>query len=386
MAQGLIVFDEYSVRHANKRAAELLELPSDLLSPGLSLDLFLRFQHERGDFGSGENGGDAFAKIRRRIARGQDFEGECRLPRGRIVWASSRARESGGFVVTYTDVTELRQALQESSQSSRLLREAADAMAQGMVIFGPRKIEFASAKAAALLDLPAEYLEAGRDWNDYFEFLFERGDYGTGQQAREKIDRLKNEIANSIGHRVERLSTTGRNLLIEGEPRPGGGLVVTVSDVTDSKRLQSEVKLSKQRFESIAEINSDWFWEMDADLRFVYFSDSLLEATGIDPRKLIGKRREEAVLPEVDEEVFRQHLETLRDRKPFRDFVYSRLRGDERVWLSISGNPVFDSDGQFCGYIGSGRNVSEAVVREGGLNDSLARNPQKKDLVSGTID
>ena len=35
--------------------------------------------------------------------------------------------------------------------------------------------------------------------------------------------------------------------------------------------------------EDFAEIASDWFWEMDADLRFSYFSSRLAEVAGVEP-------------------------------------------------------------------------------------------------------
>src|SRR5258706_14776413 len=60
----------------------------------------------------------------------------------------------------------------------------------------------------------------------------------------------------------------------------------------------------------------------------------------------------------------------LEARQPFRDFVYRAARSDgSLVCYKISGRPVFDANGEFRGYRGTGTNVTalrtaEAEARE----------------------
>jgi PAS domain S-box-containing protein len=122
---------------------------------------------------------------------------------------------------------------------------------------------------------------------------------------------------------------------------------------------RSDVAFQERRLHDFAESGSDWFWEMDENLRFSYFSESFEAVTGVSPEKLLGKTRAETGIPNMPVEAFNKHLSTLENQEPFRDFIHPRDKDDgTRVWLSISGKPVFSSDGRFLGYRGSGSDIT----------------------------
>ncbi len=140
-----------------------------------------------------------------------------------------------------------------------------------------------------------------------------------------------------------------------------GSVILSAFLMSGLRRRDSERRatINEQRFRDIAEMASDWFWEMDENLRVTYVSARLREITGYDIRDFRGKQRRDLVasVPESD---LRQHEETLRQRKPFRDFSYAikTKNGPPRQVLT-SGKPIFDNDGTFLGYRGSGRDISE---------------------------
>jgi len=110
---------------------------------------------------------------------------------------------------------------------------------------------------------------------------------------------------------------------------------------------RSDVAFQEQRLHDFAESGSDWFWEMDENHCFSYFSESFESVTGMSPKKLIGKTRAETGIPNMPVETFNEHLSTLENRQPFRSFIHPRDKDDgTTVWLSISGKPVFDADGR----------------------------------------
>lgn len=126
----------------------------------------------------------------------------------------------------------------------------------------------------------------------------------------------------------------------------------------DEKKLRQ----NKERFRDFAEIASDWFWATDDQLRFSYLSNQLIEATGLQPDDLIGKTRKELARVNENDVKWLQHLTDLAARRPFRDFRYEYVGQEgQSLWLSISGKPVFDEDGAFVGYRGTGTNVTAEV-------------------------
>jgi diguanylate cyclase (GGDEF)-like protein/PAS domain S-box-containing protein len=127
-------------------------------------------------------------------------------------------------------------------------------------------------------------------------------------------------------------------------------------------RLQNLEALfeSERRFYDFADAASDWFWEMDADLRFSYFSERIGETLGIDATRLLGKTRQELMDPaERTSQHWQAHLSQLQQHLPFQDFEYSMHLPDGTVhFVCISGKPVFDAEGRFMGYRGIGYDIT----------------------------
>jgi PAS domain S-box-containing protein len=141
-------------------------------------------------------------------------------------------------------------------------------------------------------------------------------------------------------------------------------------DITEEKRARERVRESEARFRDIAESAADWVWETEEDLRFTYMSPNVLQMVGVAPEWHYGKTRRDLIGGDYDPEVWDEHLRMLDERLPFRDFVYLRTGGADPRWLSVSGKPVFDGAGKFCGYRGTGRDITAMKQQEEALRDS----------------
>ncbi len=124
----------------------------------------------------------------------------------------------------------------------------------------------------------------------------------------------------------------------------------------------AEAETQESRFRALLAIASDWYWEQDEQFRFTYISSTVEGKTGIPPHTHLGKTRWELPELELTDAQWAAHRAELDAHRPFRDFVMRRLDRDGRpVYVSVSGEPVFDADGRFRGYWGVGRNVTEEV-------------------------
>ncbi len=159
----------------------------------------------------------------------------------------------------------------------------------------------------------------------------------------------------------------GTPIQIEGELRVLG----LIRDISEKITTENELRESSQRFKDFAESSSDFLWEMDADLRFSWFSSRFCEITGIAETVLLGKTRQETGIKNIDPEIWREHLLTLAKHLPFRSFVHPRTLPDGNVvWLSIDGQPRFAESGEFLGYRGIGRDITEEVTSRAALKAS----------------
>ncbi len=156
-----------------------------------------------------------------------------------------------------------------------------------------------------------------------------------------------------------------------------GGFVVLgmlLSNEQQQTFALEALRRSEERFRDIAEAASDWVWELGPDLRFSYVSPRFGELTGIDPRKIVGKRTDELGRVVTDEQSWRRHLADLDNRRPFRDFVFDFVAAGGRVHrMRVSGRPVFGVDGGFLGYRGAAADISDEVEADRRLRRSEAR-------------
>ena len=124
MAQGITVIDrDLRLVAWNRRLLELLEFPETLGREGAAFEDFIRHNALRGDYGPG----DPKEQVRTRVELAKRFEAHCveRVrPNGTVLEIRGVPLPGGGFVTTYTDITDRRRAeaaLRESEQQLRQL-------------------------------------------------------------------------------------------------------------------------------------------------------------------------------------------------------------------------------------------------------------------------
>ena len=120
-----------------------------------------------------------------------------------------------------------------------------------------------------------------------------------------------------------------------------------------------ELQRKNEMLKSLNDLASDWIWELDEQFRFSYFSSGMARIIGLDPASLLGKARWECPST-LTADGWAAHRACLEAHKPFRDLEYGALRSDgNTIFLNVSGHPVFSAQGVFCGYRGTGKNVTE---------------------------
>jgi PAS domain S-box-containing protein len=146
-----------------------------------------------------------------------------------------------------------------------------------------------------------------------------------------------------------------------------------VRDITERKRAEEELRVSEERFRTLVQFSFDVYWESDAHHRFTRqeFAEGLADAPALGAE--IGKTRWEIPYLEPDAETWRKHRETLDAHLPFRDFELARPTPDGGTrYVSVSGLPIFDELGNFVGYRGVGRHITDRKKAEETLKRSEA--------------
>jgi diguanylate cyclase (GGDEF)-like protein/PAS domain S-box-containing protein len=136
-------------------------------------------------------------------------------------------------------------------------------------------------------------------------------------------------------------------------------------DVAARQRTERALQQSEQRFRQLVAMSSDWYWEQDAELRFVNITGGIGEKGGIPPERLIGRTRWETVEGMQESAWGQAHIAKLAAREAFADLEYAtRDEYGEMRWYCVNGEPVFDEHGQFQGYRGTGTDITSRKMTE----------------------
>jgi PAS domain S-box-containing protein len=152
-----------------------------------------------------------------------------------------------------------------------------------------------------------------------------------------------------------------------------GAPLCTVLIASDISGLKRAVRSAEQRFRRMVEMSSDWYWVQDEQFRFVEVPG--LDHQGEDTDIVLGKARWEINgLAPLPEKVWEQHRAKLARHESFSDFMFLRHnKSGELRYLSVSGEPLFDEQGQFRGYHGIGKDITDRARDQKALEDSEER-------------
>jgi len=126
----------------------------------------------------------------------------------------------------------------------------------------------------------------------------------------------------------------------------------------------AELHASEARFRRLTELSSDWYWEQDKKGNFTKVFGPVYEMLGIRIDDAQNKTRDDynAQWNEVERNILEENLAAMR---PFLDFVYMRTLSDgSQQYLMVSGEPMYDLAGQFTGYRGIGKDVTDSMTNK----------------------
>jgi PAS domain S-box-containing protein len=143
--------------------------------------------------------------------------------------------------------------------------------------------------------------------------------------------------------------------------------------VTAQEQAQRALQASEAKFRALTALSSDWYWEQDAELRFIETTGRDDDRGGLTPQQHVGLRRWELPHTEPLNASWAEHEATLLAHQRF-DNLLLRRRGQDgsSSYVEVSGAPFFDADGRFGGYRGIARNITARVQAQSALEQAKA--------------
>ncbi|BDM64950.1 sensor histidine kinase [Shewanella sp. NFH-SH190041] len=134
--------------------------------------------------------------------------------------------------------------------SQDMLRGAIEHASDGMsVVDGDLNLVAWNNRYAELYRYPITFLRPGMPIADVIRFNAERGFCGAGDVA-EQVERRLAHMRRGSAHTSERHRRDGRVIKIQGNPMPGGGFVMTFSDITQYRQQEQALREINETLES----------------------------------------------------------------------------------------------------------------------------------------
>jgi PAS domain S-box-containing protein len=228
-------------------------------------------------------------------------------------------------------------------------------------------LTFVNRRTADFLGLPKDHplrlgIDIGAPWDAHIPLL-----HPDDQEESRKAwaTCLRTGEADEFSQRVRNAQGDYRWLLSRAEPlrASDGTLLMWVGlnlDIEEFKCAEQALRGSEAKFRDYAESPPDWFWEIGPDYKFTMLTE---HAFGSNAADRIGAACWDRALDlETELEKWRLLLATLESRKPFRDFIYCSMHGGgSPMYVKASGKPVFDGNGKFSGYRGTGVDTTSTM-------------------------
>jgi len=229
-----------------------------------------------------------------------------------------------------------------------------------------------SSDGIVILDQDGKVYEANQRFADMLGYTPEEArelhvwDWDT-QWTREQLL----EMVRTVGAKGDHIETYHRRkdgttidveISTNGAVCSGQKLVFCVCrDITERKQSDKALAEAEKKYKNLIEATSDLIWEVDTQGRYTFVSPKIKDLLGYEMDEVVGKKRTLDFTPKKELKKWIGRFKAVNaKRESFSGFEVLHLhKNGNPVIFEVSGSPFFDSAGNFKGYVGINKDVTE---------------------------
>jgi len=142
-------------------------------------------------------------------------------------------------------------------------------------------------------------------------------------------------------------------------------------EISARRKVEKELREEEERFRDISESAREWIWEVDSDGKYTYSSPMVEKILGYSRDEILRKHFYDLFHPDDRVNLKRESFEMFKRKRAFRNFINRNVhKNGYTVWLSTSGIPIIDAEGNHIGYRGADTDITENKKAEEQLHTS----------------
>jgi PAS domain S-box-containing protein len=333
MTDGItLIDDELRLVGWNDRMSEFMGIPRDMFREGVPVADLVDFDLAKRGLSEAERR----AKVeewRRTFSPGSASATRYRTALGREIDVRRQPMPGGGFVSTFTDVTE-RVAIERQQEATRRLLETVMDAVPAVLHVKDRELRYQMVNQRFL-----NAWSVGRDETigHTNAELFENQPARRAEERDRQVIETRQPLPFYEGSRIdpdgsELVTWTTKVPLLDGNGEVEHILTVDL-DITDRKRAEEDIKRWLQLFEDAIESLSNGFAVFDKSLRLLTCNSAYASIYGGSPPRLIGTN-----VNDLLRKLYPQ-LKSI-DGHPPGEAALSGKRGFEQIWEGRGDQPI----------------------------------------------
>ncbi|MDD2741318.1 MAG: EAL domain-containing protein [Rhodocyclaceae bacterium] len=351
---GVSVIDSsLNITMRNGQLRRMLKLPEDLSSGPIDLETLIRFNAEHGEYGPV----DVDAYVAEAMNKARHPEPHCferTRPDGTILEVKGTPLPEGGFVTSYTDITERKQA---EARIVRLLEEQRlifDNAHVGIIWAQQRRILSCNKRLADmfLFDSPQQLEgQITHLLHPSIEHWQKVGEEMYGELARKGFAQGEYEMRRQDGKPIW-IMLSGRPL--NSQNIHSGSIWVYV-DITEKREQEAQLLLAERVFAH----SSEALLITDRSGLIINVNKAFTQITGFSRDEAIGNTPRILKSDRHNDSFYREMWTTVAEKGNWEGEVWDKRKNGEQYpkWLSIT--VVRDSHGEILNYIGCFSDITE---------------------------
>jgi len=255
---------------ANKRFHEFYpHYTSDEKLHGKSFADLLRMSIAAGVISDPLAAKDPETYVAQRLAERRNETGDYERRHSPHRWSLvKRHRTTTGLtVMLFFDITERKRIEEELASKTALLEVTLENMGEGLAVFDSRQnILVFNRLMPEYLGMPMDEIGAERSVAKIARIMSQLGAYGPGD-VEDHVNTRLSSLKDPKPGENELVSPEGRLILIHHNPLPDGLVVRRYSDITERRRLETDLRDASRRAEAAATAKSAFLANMSHEIR-----------------------------------------------------------------------------------------------------------------------